>query len=433
MTGEQIVQLDPSEILADDNSRFNLKRERIEALAANILQVGQVLSPVEVEAIEPSGKGKPAHRLTAGFYRHAAVELLNSRDKAGLTLPVIVRSTTDKLERLRHQISENVEREDMSPMDTAVAIKRLLDAGTDKPTIRQTFARPGVNAKAKGKNGNVQLQPMSNAMLNIFLRFLDLPKAIQQKIHDGTVGVAAAYELGKVPAEKRQAVLDRAEADRLAAAQREEKDEEKYLTSLRKVEETKEKVVEAVAAVETAKDGVAESEKMVAVKTQDLRTVQAENYDPSDSKAKAAYMEKLKAAETDLKAAQKLLKDSKNKVAKALESKAKAEDAAKEKAAEPKREGKAGKGKSTAVNPTDIKKAAQAEGASTGYAPLNLGEIREAFKDLASGKYAIDDRGVLVMKLVKSLTDGAETPKLFAESLGKLLDSMGCSLPKAKK
>lgn len=435
MTGdEQIVQLDPTDILADDNSRFSLKAQRTDALAANILTTGGVLSPVEVEAIEGAKKA-PHYRLTAGFYRHAAVGLLNTRDKAGLTLPAIVRAPADALERLTHQITENVEREDMSPMDTAVAIKRLIDAGVSKPDVRKTFARPGVNRNVK-KGGTAQPQPMSNAMLNIYLAFLALPKAIQGKIHDGSVGVAAAYELGKVPAEKRQAVIDRAEADRAAELAREEKDEERYLASQKKAEESKSKAADAAAAVEAAKDEIVAAEKKVAEKTQDLRTVQAQNYDPSDTAAKSAYMEKLKGAENDLKAAQKLGKDSKNKLAKAIEAKHKAEALAVEKAAEAAgdavkgREGKAGKGKGAAIGPKEVQKAAAKEGAAgTGYTPLTLSEIRDAVKEVAAGKVGADDRTAAIAKEFKACFDGIHTPKMLAETINQLLDKMGAVLP----
>lgn len=434
MQEDQIVQLDPKDVLADDNSRFSLKPIRIDGLAANILETGGVLSPVEVEAIEPAPKKGPKFRLTAGFYRHAAVEMLNTRDKAELTLPAIIRAPVDGLERLRHQVTENVEREDMSPMDTAVAIKRLIDAGVSKPDVRKTFSRPGINKGAK-KNGTA-LQPMSNAMLNIYLNFLNLPKGIQEKIHTGAVGVAAAYELGKVPADKRQAVLDRAEADRAAELAREERDEEKFLSTQKKAEEAKTKVEEILAVVEETKTSIVEHQKMVADKTAALRAVQAEEYDPADSAGKSAYMEKLKAAEADLKAAQKLSKDVQNKLAKALEQRNKAQELAKEKAAEaegaksPTRDGKAGKGKGGAVSPKEIQKAAVKEGASTGYTPLTLSEIRDAVKELASGKAGADDRTVLIAKEFKACFDGIHTPKMLAETINALLDTMGASVPK---
>lgn len=433
---EQIVQLDPSDVLADDNSRYGLKGPRIEALAANILTTGGVLSPVEVSIIGHTKNGSPHYRLTAGFYRHAAVTLLNARDKAGLTLPAIVRTPADAGERLMHQISENVEREDMSPMDTAVAIKRLLDVGMGKPDVRKVFARDGRGAgKAKGKNGAaVQAQPLSNAMLNIFLAFLTLPKAIQGKIHDGSVGVAAAYELGKVPPEKRQAVLERAEADRAAELAKEEKDEERYLASQKKAVEAKEKADEAVKAVEVAKDEIVLAEKKVAEKTQDLRTVQAQNYDPSDTAAKTAYMEKLKAAENDLKAAQKLGKDVKNRLAKALTTKNDAEEKAAQRLSEAdgdkKEKAKAGRGKSGSVGASEVQKAARAEGATTGYTALTLAEIRDMVKELASGKVGADDRTAMITREFKRGFDGEHTPKMLAEALNMLLDKMGATLPK---
>jgi hypothetical protein len=47
------VQLDPSKVLADDNTRFNLKATRIASLAENIIEQGGVIEPVEVEPLNP--------------------------------------------------------------------------------------------------------------------------------------------------------------------------------------------------------------------------------------------------------------------------------------------------------------------------------------------------------------------------------------------
>lgn len=78
-----------------------------------------------------------------------------------------------------------------SPIDEALEIRRLIQQGVSKMEIRKMFARPG------GRKG-FKSMPVSNSFINMRLSFLDLPKAIQEKIHDGRLGVAAAYELTKV-------------------------------------------------------------------------------------------------------------------------------------------------------------------------------------------------------------------------------------------
>src|SRR5438132_13277129 len=130
MTEQTVQYYDPKDVVADDNIRFNLKSLRTEELAQSILEQGQVLQPVGVHF--PNGEKKP--HLIFGFYRHAAVLALN-KEGAGLKLPAIVLSPEDVVARMKTQIAENAQREDMSPMDRAVAMKRLLDASVDRGTI----------------------------------------------------------------------------------------------------------------------------------------------------------------------------------------------------------------------------------------------------------------------------------------------------------
>src|SRR5207249_5746573 len=55
-----------------------------------------------------------------------SVEKLNKEQGAGLTVPAIVRPLADDTLRLKHQLTENMDRENQSPMDQAVAIDKLL-------------------------------------------------------------------------------------------------------------------------------------------------------------------------------------------------------------------------------------------------------------------------------------------------------------------
>ena len=197
------IELDPSVILADDNTRYSLKDTRIHALAASIKATGGVMVPVEVEPLTPAVNGQK-YRLTTGYYRHAAVSLLNKDEGAGLTLPAIIQDC-GPYRRMKRQLAENMERENQSPMDQAIAIKKLLDAGVPKIEVRELFQHRG----HKGK-----MQPASNSFINISLSFLDLPKDIQREIHSGTVGVADAYRLTKLTPDKQKEVIEEAKAQR---------------------------------------------------------------------------------------------------------------------------------------------------------------------------------------------------------------------------
>lgn len=417
---ETLVQLDPAVVLADDNSRFNLKKLRVDSLASNILETNGVLQPVVVEKLAKAENGH-TYRLVAGFYRHAAVTKLNAEQGAGLKLPAIVREGVDDLTRLRQQVSENLERENMSPMDQAIAADRLLKAGVSRVEVRRILSRP------TGKKG-LAMQPISNAMLNIQLRFLELPKAIQERIHDGRVGVAAAYELGKVPPDKRQAVLDRAESDRIGQIEREEKDEERYLLAEKKLTEAQAKEKEALAKVDTAKDEIVKAGKLVAERKTALKEIQkAPGFLEMTDEEKKAVTEKMKAATADVKASEKLEKDAKNALAKLLGQASSAAEVAEEqkakleaarKAVKPTKATK-GKGKGDAVGPDEVKRAAKAEGVeNTGHIRLSLAEIRQCIQEVRSAKAF--PKVAAIGQLFNEAIDGARWPKDLIEQLAVL-------------
>lgn len=372
---EGLQQLDPGVILAENNSRFGLKQLRIESLMQSILEQGGVMQPVEVEPIQ-KGENGMLYRLTAGFYRHAAVTKLNEDSAAGLTLPVIVKPIGDETQRLKRQLAENMERENQSPMDKAVAIKKLVDAGVNRMEIRKMFSTPG------GRKG-LTLQPASNSFVNMTLSFLDLPKAIQEKIHDGRVGVSAAYELTKVPVEKRSDILEKAEAARLKAIDAEEGEEEKYLASIKKAEDAKAKELQVAEELKKAQAEIESAKK----DAEELAATAADKYKEAmaakgDDKVKAE--EALKAAASFAKAAEKKVEKLTGEVSKLTTQSEKASKLAAEKSAQlagaRAKADKAAKGK--AVKPADIKKAAAEEG--NGYVALNAAQMRGIIKDLTS-------------------------------------------------
>lgn len=406
------VELDPGVILANDNSRFGLKRLRIDSLMNSILEQGGVMQPVEVEPLDKPVDGCQ-YRLTAGFYRHAAVTELNSKQNAGLTLPATIKPLGDETQRLKRQLAENMERENQSPMDKAIAIQKLIQAGIPKMEIRKIFSTPG------GRKG-LTLQPASNSFINMTLSFLDLPKAIQDKIHDGRVGVAAAYQLTKVNPEKRQAVLEAAEADRIKAIDTEEKDEQKFLEAESKAAEAREKEKQTLADLETTNKAIetakAEAEAKLAAAAEAYK---ASKLAKGDDKAKAD--EHFKAVEADAKAAEKKIEKLNTEAEKLMTASEKASKLAAEKSAQLAGARKAAttkaKGK-TAVGEKDIKKAAVAAGSSSSYVALNATEMRRIITDLC--KPGVFPKVQQIMLAVKSCFDGVTTDRQLYTALAKL-------------
>jgi hypothetical protein len=205
--------------------------------------------------------------------------------------------------RTKQQISENWDRTDMTPMDMAVAIDELLNPadgseGMKKVDIRKTFSRAG------GRKG-LTMQPLSNAMLNIYLDFLEFPKNIQNLIHEGKLGVGKAYKLTLRPKEEWAAIVAKAEADRDAEITAEEKMEENFLASEKKAAESEAKakadaeaLVNATKVAELAKqdaqaklDAAAEAYKVaqaVPAKDKDKKKVAEEQFKAREIEAKAA-------------------------------------------------------------------------------------------------------------------------------------------------
>ena len=425
---EKIVNLDPAAILADGNIRFGLLPHRIDSMAESIIERGGIMQPVEVVKLDKHSNGH-THRLRVGFYRHAGALKLNTEQKAGVFVPAIVREDSDDKDRIAHQLTENNERENMSPMDVATAIERMQAAGYDKVAIRAAFKRPG------GRKG-LKLQPASPSFVNIHLSFLTLPKSVQAKIHDGRVGVATAMQLVKVPAEQREAILARAEETRLKAIDREEREGERDGKAEATEAEKAGKLTAAQAALTAAETALAgaKANREAKVKAQTaaksvgvMEAKLGKSYGDWDGDAKKAYAEAIGAAKTDVRAADKALGDAtraQDKARRALEV-----VQGKPKAETPADEPKATKGKAKApaktpkVSPADVQKAAKEAGVQTAKpAPLTIADARKAAAELAASKFP---KVKAIGSVIAKLLSGELTPKMAETDLTVLTGERG--------
>lgn len=398
----EVIYVDPSRILADENARFGLKKERIEAMTETILEKNGVMVPGEAEPLE--GDADHDYKLTMGHYRLAGILGANAQG-AGLQMPIIVKPVGNSVERLKRQLSENIDRENMTPMDTAVAMKKLVDADVPKIEIRKIFSRPG------GRKG-MKMQPASNSFVNMTLSFLDLPKKIQTKIHEGRVGVSAAYELTKVPLDRRDAVLEAAEAAVLKQFEREEDEEIKFLDVEKKAAEALEKVNEIQKQADVAK--AAHEASIVDLTTKNERAAdlyKAAKAKIADAAEKKAAEEALKAAEAESREAEKAMVAAQKEAAK-LESQVKTiQEKAAEKAAKLKeaRTATANSGKKANVSGQDVKKAAAKTGASTQHVALNATEMRRTIADLTlPGFPKVQAIGVAIKRCFEGITTDAQ-------------------------
>ena len=129
---ETLVQLNPDDILMTDKSRYqdSVPADEAEAMRASILAVGRIMEPVGVTRLSPLVDGKH-YPLRYGFRRVAGARLANAQG-AGVTVPALVLEDADPQGVLREQVTENVVRKSLSLMDTAVAARKMLDAGIER-------------------------------------------------------------------------------------------------------------------------------------------------------------------------------------------------------------------------------------------------------------------------------------------------------------
>ena len=145
--------------------RRTFPEESIRELAASIREFG-VLQPIVVTKTEREVLTGTVveYQLIAGERRLMAAKLL------GLPrIPAIIRNVTAEQERLELAIIENLQREDLNPVEMARAFSRLQDEF--RMTQREIASRLG---KSRESVANT-------------LRLLDLPPSIQRAIEEGKI------------------------------------------------------------------------------------------------------------------------------------------------------------------------------------------------------------------------------------------------------
>ena len=170
-----------------DQPRKQFSQERLNELAASIREKG-VIQPILAE-----DRGDGIFTIVAGERRYRAAKL------AGLSeIPVISQDFTDE-EKLEIALIENIQREDLNPIDEARAMQSAMEhSGATQEEL----------AKRLGKS--------RSAIANT-LRLLRLEPDIQQALSDGTLTAGHARALLAVDDESaRRELFDRILADGLS-------------------------------------------------------------------------------------------------------------------------------------------------------------------------------------------------------------------------
>lgn len=176
--GGDIKTLRVSLIEPDKNQpRKNFDEAKLKELADNITEHG-VLQPI---LVRPIGNG--SYRIVAGERRWRAARI------AGLgEVPVVIRELDDK-QAAQIALIENLQREDLDPIEEAKAYRRLMD---DFDMTQEQLSK----SVGKSRSG------IANTV-----RLLTLPEDVQKKVSDGQISVGHAKVLCGVEDEQEMLIL----------------------------------------------------------------------------------------------------------------------------------------------------------------------------------------------------------------------------------
>ena len=171
-----IDQLQPGQY----QPRQQFEESALQELADSI-KVQGVVQPIIVRPV-----GTDKYEIIAGERRWRASKL------AGLEkVPVVIRQA-DSQATLAMALIENIQREDLNPIETAIGLKRLL---------KEFDLTQQAVADAVGR---------SRAAVSNLLRLLKLPKEIQSALHEGRLSMGHARAIISLPENVQKELADKA-------------------------------------------------------------------------------------------------------------------------------------------------------------------------------------------------------------------------------
>jgi len=175
--GERLRQL-PIEHLQPGKyqPRSQMDTARLQELADSLKAQGMI-QPIVVRSL-----GKDRFEIIAGERRWRAAQLAELRD-----VPVVVRDVDDHA-ALAMALIENIQREDLNPLEEAVALQRLIDEFS--LTHQQA-------AEAVGR---------SRAAVSNLLRLLELPDGVRRLVEQGAIEMGHARALLTLPTAQAEAL-----------------------------------------------------------------------------------------------------------------------------------------------------------------------------------------------------------------------------------
>ncbi len=177
-SSQKILEISPDEIIPNPHQpRQNFQESALSDLMESIKEHG-VIQPLIVTRNKNN-----QYELVAGERRLRAAQKLHLR-----SVPVILRSAGE-LEKLEIAIIENIQRQDLNPIERALAYKKLIDEFS--LTHEQA-------AKRMGK---------SRPVISNHLRLLDLPESVKKLISTGKLSETLAIAVLEISDPKKQKIF----------------------------------------------------------------------------------------------------------------------------------------------------------------------------------------------------------------------------------
>ncbi|MCF6157826.1 MAG: ParB/RepB/Spo0J family partition protein [wastewater metagenome] len=172
-----IIKLNPHDIMPNDlQPRDTFNKEEIHGLMESIKKHG-ILQPV---IVRPTTDG---YRLIAGERRWRAAKQIGLNE-----IPAVIRHTDD-VNNLEIALIENIQREDLNPIEKARGFQKLISKfGLTQEQV----------AKAVGKD---------RSSITNYIRLLELPRGIQDNVSRGTISMGHARALLSLQDKESQLVI----------------------------------------------------------------------------------------------------------------------------------------------------------------------------------------------------------------------------------
>ena len=193
----------PFSVRDDDD----IMRETLDSVKAR-----GILTPAIARPREGGG-----YELVAGHRRKRACELVGLK-----TMPVIVRDL-DRDSAIILMVDTNIQRENISPMEKAKALKMKMEA-LKRQGARTDLTSPQVAAKFRSDDEAAKGTGMSGDTVRRLVRLTELSPALQQMVEDKKMAVTPASEISYLKPQEQALLVETIESEQatpsLSQAQR---------------------------------------------------------------------------------------------------------------------------------------------------------------------------------------------------------------------